>query len=143
MGRWYKSSGKTRSELSKDLSSGGSAFAFLTRGAHYVFLFALLSFKRRIKEMDLLGFRMCFTLIGKVVGISNLIWKDINFESRCRPWVVMSAKKNKYYFQCNRTILRNIALIFVSMTFKIIVLLKENRTYTQRETQKYTDTQEY
>lgn len=99
MGRWYKSSGKTRSELSKDLSSGGSAFAFLTRGAHYVFLFALLSFKRRIKEMDLLGFRMCFTLIGKVVGISNLIWKDINFESRCRPWVVMSAKKNKYYFQ--------------------------------------------
>ena len=29
------------------------------------------------------------------------------------------------------------------MTFKIIVLLKENRTYTQRETQKYTDTQEY
>lgn len=51
-----------------------------------------------LKEMDLLGFEMCFALIGKNSGSSNLIWKDINFQSLCRHWLVMSAKKSKYYF---------------------------------------------
>lgn len=47
--------------------------------------------------MDLLGFEMCFALIGKNSGSSNLIWKDINFQSLCRHCLVMSAKKSKYY----------------------------------------------
>lgn len=38
-----------------------------------MFLFALLYIKWHIKEIDLLGFRMCFTLIGKNGGPSNLI----------------------------------------------------------------------
>lgn len=96
--RWYKSSGQAKSKLSKVLSSGGNTFSFLSRGTHYVFLFAQLSFKCHIKEMDLLGFEMCFALIGKNSGSSNLIWKDINFQSLCRHWLVMSAKKSKYYF---------------------------------------------
>lgn len=52
---------------------GGNTFSFLSRGTHYVFLFAQLSFKCHIKEMDLLGFEMCFTLIGKNSSPSNLI----------------------------------------------------------------------
>jgi hypothetical protein len=95
VGTWYKSSGEAKSELSKDLSSGVNIFFFLSRGTHYVFLFALLYFKWHIKEIDLLGFRMCFTLIGKNSGPSNLIWKDLNLESLYRPLLVMNAKINK------------------------------------------------
>lgn len=71
-----------------------------SRGTHYVFLFALLYIKWNIKEIDLLGFRMCFTLKerGKNSGPSNLIWKRLNHESLHRPWLVMNAKKHKYYF---------------------------------------------
>ena len=56
-----------------------------SRGTHYVFLFALLYIKGHIKEIDLLGFRMCFTLIGKNSSPSNLIWKGLNHESLHRP----------------------------------------------------------
>lgn len=38
-----------------------------------MFLFALLYIKWHIKEIDLLGFSMCFILIGKNSGPLNLI----------------------------------------------------------------------
>ena len=69
-----------------------------SRGAHYVFLFALLYIKQNIKEIDSLRFRMCFTPIEKNSGPSNLICKGLNRVSLLRPWLVMNAKKNKYYF---------------------------------------------
>lgn len=63
-----------------------------------MFLFARLYIKWHIKEIDLLGFRMCFTLIEKNSGPSNLICKGLNHESLHRSCLVVNAKKKKYYF---------------------------------------------
>lgn len=38
-----------------------------------MFVFVLLCIKWYIKEIDLLGFRMCFILIGKNSGVLNLV----------------------------------------------------------------------
>lgn len=64
---------KPRASYQRFFHQEGTHFSFLSRGTHYVFLFAQLSFKCHIKEMDLLGFEMCFALIGKNSGPSNLI----------------------------------------------------------------------